>query len=319
MQGKICHFSSSVGHCLILFGKINIFNDSVCFLVSGMGRKVALVTGANRGIGFYVAKKLLKKFPGDVILAGRNSQKGQEACRKLHSEGLNPIWQELDVTQPASARMIREFIEDKYGGIDVLVCNAGAIFPKDTPLSMHRQAELSVMTNFQGSVSMCKLFLPLLRPHGRIVLLSSELGLLSSLSTELRKSINLENITLFDLDQLAVKYLAAIKADVWSQYGWPARIMEVIGIFQNILAYIIARDLKNDQRRNILVNAGCPGITATDDMKTYLDEMGRLGDVVARQPEEAAEDIAWLALLPTGTMSPNGNVVKNKQIIDFVK
>ena len=284
-----------------------------------MGRKVALVTGANRGIGFYVARLLLKKFPGDVILAGRNSQKGQEACQKLQLEGLNPIWQELDVTQPASARMIREFIEDKYGGIDILVCNAGTIFPKDTPLSMHRQAELSVMTNFQGSVGMCKLFLPLMRPHGRIVLLSSELGLLSSLSTELRKSVNLERMTIYDLEQLTVKYLAAIKAGVWSDYGWPARIMEVIGIFQNTLAYIIARELRDDQRRNILVNAGCPGITATDAMKTYLDEKGCLGDIVARQPEEAAEDVAWLALLPTGTLSPNGNVVKNKQIIDFVK
>lgn len=201
-------------------------------LFSDMGRKVALVTGANRGIGFYVAKQLLQKFPGDVILSGRNSRKGQEACQKLQEEGLSPIWQELDVTQPASARMMREFIEDKYGGIDILVCNAGAVFPKDSPLSMHRQAELSVMTNFQGSVSMCKLFLPILRPHGRIVFLSSELGLLSSLSTELRQSLDLEKLTVYDLEQLTVKYLAAVKAGVWAEYGWPARIMETMGLFQ---------------------------------------------------------------------------------------
>lgn len=284
-----------------------------------MGRKVALVTGANRGIGYYVAKILLQKFPGDVVLAGRNSVQGKQACQKLRSEGLDPIWQELDVTQSASARMIREFIEDKYGGIDVLVCNAGAIFPKDSPLSWHRQAELSILTNFQGSVSMCKLFLPIMRPHGRIVLLSSDLGLLSSLDSDLRQSVNLESLTLYDLEQMTVKYLAAVKAGVWSKYGWPDRILEAVGVFQNILAYIIARDLRNDQRRNILVNAGCPGITATEAMKTYLDEKGCLGNTVARQPEEAAEDIAWLALLPSGTITPNGNVVKDQQIIDFAK
>ena len=288
-----------------------------CFPLSDMGRKVAIVTGANRGIGYHVARQLLQKFPGDVILAGRNSKSGEQACAKLRSEGLKPIWQELDVTQPASARMIREYIQDKYGGIDALVCNAGAIFPKDTPLSLHRQAELSIMTNVRGSIEMCKLFKPLMRPHGRIVILSSELGLLSSLSPSLRKAIDLETIDLYDLYQLTEKYLAAVKAGVWSEYGWPDRIMEVIGVFQNLMAHIISRDLGNDQRRNILVNAGCPGITATDAMRTYLDENGCLGNTVARQPDEVAENIAWLALLPTGTTSPNGNVVKDKKIIQF--
>ena len=298
-------------------GFIVIIQD-VCFL-SDMGRKVAIVTGANRGIGFYVAKQLLEKFPGDVILTGRNSKEGKQACEKLKLEGLNPIWLELDVTQPASARMIREFVDDKYGGIDILVCNAGTIFPKDSPLSMHRQAELSVMTNVRGTISMCKLFLPLTRPHGRIVILSSELGLFSSLSPALRQTINPETLNLYELDRLTEKYLAAIKAGVWSQYGWPGRIMEAIGVFQNLLAYIISRDLRNDQRRNILVNAGCPGITATDAMKTYLDENGCLGDTVARQPDKAAEGISWLALLPTGTLSPNGNVVKDKKNVDFLR
>ncbi|XP_060570919.1 carbonyl reductase [NADPH] 1-like [Ruditapes philippinarum] len=282
-----------------------------------MVKKVAIVTGANRGIGFQVARQLLYDFPGDVIVTGRDTAKGQSACKKLAAEGLKPVWHELDVTQSASIRMFVDFIRENYGGIDVLVNNAGTVFEKDSPLSMYRQAELSIQTNFKGTMSLIRYFLPLLRPHARVVMLSSELGKLSSLGKELRKQIDLDKVTMFDLDKLADKYLAAIKAKVWSEYGWPDRILESISVLLNVFVYALARDLKSDQRRNILVNACCPGWTATEQMKTHLDESGCLGGVEARSPEEAAADVTRLALLPSGTSSPNGDTVYKRQIINI--
>jgi carbonyl reductase 1 len=282
-----------------------------------MVKKVAIVTGANRGIGFQVARQLLYDFPGDVIVTGRDTAKGQSACKKLAAEGLKPVWHELDVTQSASIRMFVDFIRENYGGIDVLVNNAGTVFEKDSPLSMYRQAELSIQTNFKGTMSLIRYFLPLLRPHARVVMLSSELGKLSSLGKELRKQIDLDKVTMFDLDKLADKYLAAIKAKVWSEYGWPDRILESISVLLNVFVYALARDLKSDQRRNILVNACCPGWTATEQMKTHLDESGCLGGVEARSPAEAAADVTRLALLPSGTSSPNGDTVYKRQIINI--
>lgn len=280
-----------------------------------MVKKVAIVTGANRGIGYQVARQLLQQFRGDVIVTGRNTAKGKRACQQLLSEGLNPIWHELDVTQSASIRMFLDYIKDNYGGVDVLVSNAGAVFPKDSPLSMFRQAELTVQTNFKGTMSLVRYLLPLLRPHSRVVVVSSELGRLESLGGKLRQEIDLNKVTMYGLDQLSDKYLAAVKAKVWSEYGWPDRILEAVSVLQNVLVHVIARDLKADQRRNILVNAGCPGWTATEAMATYLDESGCLGGIAARSPEEAADDITYLALLPSGTQSPNGEVVYHRKTV----
>ncbi|XP_053385315.1 carbonyl reductase [NADPH] 1-like [Mercenaria mercenaria] len=282
-----------------------------------MVKKVAVVTGANRGIGYQVARQLLYDFPGDVIVTGRNTAKGQRACQQLKAQGLKPVWHELDVTQSASIRMFVDFIRENYGGIDVLVNNAGTVFDKDSPLSMYRQAELTIQTNFKGTLNLCRYFMPLLRPHSRVVVVSSELGKLSSLGKELRKTIDLDKVTMYELDKLADKYLAAVQAKVWSDYGWPDRILESVSVLENALVYALARDLKNDQRRNIIVNACCPGWTATEQMQTHLDEKGCLGGVEARSPAEAAADIVRLALLPYGTSSPNGDTVYKREIINI--
>lgn len=289
----------------------------VFLIYFSMGKKVAIVTGANRGIGYQVVRQLLYDFPGDVIITGRDTAKGQRACQQLTSLGLKPIWHELDVTQSASMRMFVDFIRDNYNGVDILINNAGTVFAKDSPLSMFRQAELTINTNFKGTMNMCRYFVPFLRPHARVVNVSSELGKLSSLGQELRLKINLDEITMYELDKLADKYLAAIKAKVWSEYGWPDRILEAVSILGNSLAFILARDLKHDQRRNILVNACCPGWTATEQMVTHLDENGCLGGIEARSPAEAAADITRLALLHSGTNSPNGDTVYKRQIINI--
>lgn len=282
-----------------------------------MGIKVAIVTGANRGIGYQVVRQLLHDFHGDVIITGRDTAKGQRACQQLTSQSLKPIWHELDVTQSASMRMFLEFIRENYNGVDILINNAGTVFAKDSPMSMFRQAEETINTNFKGTMNMCRYFVPILRPHARVVNVSSELGKLSSLGQELRPKINLDEITMYELDQLADKYLAAIKAKVWSEYGWPDRILEAVSILGNALTFVLARDLKHDQRRNILVNACCPGWTTTEQMVTHLDDSGCLGGIEARSPEEAAADITRLALLPSGTNSPNGDTVYKRQIINI--
>lgn len=282
-----------------------------------MGKKVAVVTGANRGIGYQVARQLLYDFPGDVIVTGRDTAKGKRACQQLMSHGLKPVWNELDVTQSASIRMFLDFIKENYGGVDVLVSNAGAVFPKDSPLSMYRQAELTVQTNFKGTMNLIRYFLPLMRPHSRVVVVSSELGKISCLGEELRKQIDIDKVTMFELDKLADKYLAAVKAKVWSEYGWPDRILEAVSVLENALVHTVARDLKGDPRRNILVNACCPGWTATEQMLTHLDDNGCLGGIEARTPEEAAADITKLALLPSGTTSPNGDTVYKRKIINI--
>lgn len=96
--------------------------------------KVALVTGSNKGIGFAIVRSLCKQFNGDVFLSSRDAGRGTAAVESLNSEGLKPLFQQLDINDPESVRAARDFFNEKYGGLDVLINNAGIAF-KSTEIS----------------------------------------------------------------------------------------------------------------------------------------------------------------------------------------
>lgn len=89
---------------------------------------VAVVTGSNKGIGFEIVRAMCKQFPGDVYLTARDPGRGQEAVAKLQEEGLHPLFHQLDIDDPQSIRALRDFLKQKYGGLNVLVNNAAIAF-----------------------------------------------------------------------------------------------------------------------------------------------------------------------------------------------
>nr|XP_042114874.1 carbonyl reductase [NADPH] 3-like [Peromyscus maniculatus bairdii] len=96
--------------------------------------QVALVTGGNRGIGFAITRDLCRKFSGDVVLTARDEAPGQAAVQQLQAEGLSPRFHQLDIDDPQSIRALRDFLLEEYGGLDVLVNNAGiSTWPKNKP------------------------------------------------------------------------------------------------------------------------------------------------------------------------------------------
>lgn len=90
--------------------------------------RVALVTGANKGIGFAIARELCRQFSGDVVLTARDVGRGQAAVQQLQAEGLSPRFHQLDIDDPQSIRALRDFLRQEYGGLNVLVNNAGIAF-----------------------------------------------------------------------------------------------------------------------------------------------------------------------------------------------
>ena len=86
---------------------------------------VALVTGANKGLGFAITRDLCRRFPGDVVLTARDEARGRAAVQQLQAEGLSPRFHQLDITDLQSIRALRDFLHQEYGGLDVLVNNAG--------------------------------------------------------------------------------------------------------------------------------------------------------------------------------------------------
>ena len=88
-------------------------------------KKVAVVTGGNKGIGFAIVKGLVAKFDGAVYLTARNVERGNGAVKELEKSGVVASFHQLDIDDRSSVEKLRDYMKDKYGGIDVLVNNAG--------------------------------------------------------------------------------------------------------------------------------------------------------------------------------------------------
>jgi NAD(P)-dependent dehydrogenase (short-subunit alcohol dehydrogenase family) len=144
-------------------------------------KKVALVTGANKGLGFEMARQL-GQAGVTVVLAARDPQKGEAAAEKLRGEGLDAQFVKLDVTNQEDYTAAAAAIENKFGKLDILINNAGISSgglggekaSVATQGSLHHVFE----TNFFAPVAITQALLPLLEKSdaGRIVNMSSILG-----------------------------------------------------------------------------------------------------------------------------------------------
>lgn len=142
---------------------------------------IALITGANKGIGFEIARGLgAKKIV--VLVGARDEARGQAAAAKLESEGIDARFVPLDVTNKETISSAAQWIADNFGHLDILVNNAGiaewGFKPSDVDLAKVREV---YETNLFGPMAVTQAMLPLLRRsrHGRIVNVSSSLGSLS--------------------------------------------------------------------------------------------------------------------------------------------
>lgn len=186
---------------------------------------IAIVTGANRGIGLEVCRQLAR-LNYTVILGSRDPAKGERAAAQLNDSRI--ILRQLDVSDADSIERLRDWVADEFGILDVLVNNAAIHY--DT-WQRAVNADLNVVqeameTNVYGAWRMVQAFLPMLRKsqHGRIVNVSSEAGSLASMGG-----------------------------------GTPAYSMSKVAL--NALTRMLAAELRSS---HILVNAVCPGWVATD-------------------------------------------------------
>ena len=154
---------------------------------SGQGPRIALVTGANRGLGFEITRQLARRGL-KVLLASRTLTKGRAAAKLLAVEGLEVEPVRLDVTDPDQIKALARDLRVRLGGLDVLVNNAGVLLdPRSGRFLDSRQAtyERTFATNVLGPLMLCQAMLPLMieRGYGRVVNLSSVLGQLDEMGS----------------------------------------------------------------------------------------------------------------------------------------
>ncbi|OPJ66429.1 carbonyl reductase [NADPH] 1 [Patagioenas fasciata monilis] len=180
----------------------------------------------------------------------RDTGRGQEAVAKLQEEGLRALFHQLDIDDLQSIRALRDFLKEKYGGLNVLVNNAGIAFKvKDTtPFAV--QAEVTLKTNFFGTRNVCNELLPLVKPYGRVVNVSSMVinSALKGCSQELQQKFHSDTITEDELVKLMTKFVEDTKKNVHEKEGWPNTAYGVSKIGVTVLSKIQARML-NEKRK----------------------------------------------------------------------
>ena len=149
-----------------------------------MNPKIALITGANKGIGLETARQLARDHGFTVLIGARNEKRGEEAASELRAEGLDAQFILLDPTDLTAVERARAEVEEKFGRLDVLVNNAGTSVPEDlaAPASVATSVLRGVYDlNVFAVHEVTRAFWPLLEKSqaARLVNVSSAVGSLS--------------------------------------------------------------------------------------------------------------------------------------------
>ena len=250
--------------------------------------RIALVTGGNKGIGAAICRALASSTnpPIHVLLGARDSARGKEAVQQLRAGGRDNVdFLPLDISDPSSIQQAAATVKEKYGGLDVLVNNAGIASKGDD--FNEEIARTTLRTNYEGTRDVYQHFAPLLRPHARVVNVSSMAGrsALKHMSDARREQLMKEELTIPQLNDLMDEFVRDVKEGKWKERGWPGTAYGTSKAAVSMLTRIQGRDQKDP---SILINACCPGWVRTD----------MAGDKAPKSPDEGAKTPVKLALLP---------------------
>lgn len=276
---------------------------------------VAVVTGANRGIGYEIARQLAV-LGLTVILTSRDSSVGNEATRVLQEGTLNVVFHQLDILDSSSIELFTRWLQQTYGGVDILVNSAGVNFNLGSANSVEF-AEKVVATNYFGTKRMIKAMIPLMRRStsgARIVNVTSRLGRLNGRrnrigDVNLRQQLeDLNTLSEELIDRMVTTFLEQVKEGNWESSGWPQMFTDysVSKLAVNAYTRLMAKTLSTrPEGQKIYMNCYCPGW-----VKTAMT--GWAGNISA---EEGADTGVWIALLPD--QSVTGKFFAERREINF--
>ncbi|KAH9558810.1 hypothetical protein CY35_06G026800 [Sphagnum magellanicum] len=285
---------------------------------------VAVVTGANKGIGLEIVRQLAKEGI-TVVLTARDETRGKEALESLKSQELHNVnFHPLDVTSQESILALADWLRKTYGGIDILINNAGIILSGKDVTSETAKPVLD--TNYFAVKNVTKTLLPLLRddtPGGaRVIVVASTLGQLKRLESKdyVKTLSDREHLTEDFVDSFANHYLKDVANGSQKEGGWPnwtdwvnlpfGRSVETYSVSKvAVIAYVSALHnilvAQPGSGKKINVFSCCPGYVATD----LNNHTG------SKTVEEGADTPVWLAL--HSPEEGTGKFWAERKVVDF--
>lgn len=246
--------------------------------------RVAVVTGANKGIGFHVAQQLLASCTV-VILACRDASRGEAAVRTLSDPKAR--FMQLDIGDEASIATFAAAVEQDVGRVDVLVNNAAIAFKAADPTPFAGQTEPTLKINVRGTVALTDALLPLLERSdaGRLVHVASMAGKLRQVSRKRQRDFSDPALTTERLLGLADEFAADVAAGRHKAAGWGSSNYGLSKLCVIAHSKILARKYAGSALR---VNACCPGYCRTDMSSNRggrPPEVGARNAVLLAQPD----------------------------------
>ncbi|KAK9141156.1 hypothetical protein Scep_010837 [Stephania cephalantha] len=259
---------------------------------------VAVVTGANRGIGFALVKRLAE-LGLTVVLTCRDASRGEKAVESLRTQGHQQVhFHCLDMADPSSIYAFVSWLGEAFGGLDILVNNAAVSF-NDIHENSVEHADVVIRTNYYGPKLLIQALLPLFRRSNsvsRILNISSRLGLLRKMSNSIMRERleDEERLSEECIDFMIDRFLKDVKSGVWKEEGWPKVWTDysVSKLALNAYSRLLAM---NHEGNGLSVNCFCPGFTRTS----------MTGGKGNHSAEAAANIGAQIVLLPHDKL-PNG-------------
>jgi NAD(P)-dependent dehydrogenase (short-subunit alcohol dehydrogenase family) len=297
---------------VILNLDVKIFDISIVSMSSTEQRRLILVTGANRGIGFLVVKKLAEEssYNSAIILLGcRDFKRGEDALIQLNSPSNVHVLQ-LDTSSRESIIRAVDEIKQKYGAQLDIVINNAAISTTEITVSAAREL---FNTNYYGIKLLNEHLVPLMQQNGgRIVNVSSRVGsiVLQEASRVLQEKYTSSTLTNDELDQLVEDFIAAIETNSLQRHGYNPKLdFLVYGVTKtalNALTQVEARQWSSI--KNLVVVSVTPGLCATD-MARHIPN--------ARPPELGADSILYVVNASQNELE-NGGFYRDGQQLPLI-
>lgn len=276
--------------------------------------RIALVTGANQGLGRAFSEGLAARMtPQDlVLLTGRSRQRVADAAREVSEQSATRARVEgriLDVTDTDAIARLAEELRAQHGGVDIVISNAVArLLPEE---SQAERADEFIDVSNTATHAILRSFGPVLRPGGRLLVVASSLGTLGHLDGRLHHLF--DGASLDQVEYAVESWRSAIHHNTAHEAGWPrwlnvpSKVAQVAAV-RAVAAERRARDLSD----GTLVAAVCPGMVDTATSRPWFSDYSQ-----AQPPARAAEAVLDLVFAEHVDPALYGELVRFGKVLPW--